>query len=129
MVPSTRVASARVPIARCAARSRAEDQSRKDQSDGRTVRSAYGQHNRTLNHPLLVRKSELFLQRAEPARMMSNVRSRRHTVISVSAREASPRRKIRHHLRTLGFHKSDQGGLEIAGIDKELIRTMQSSQR
>ncbi len=56
--------------------------------------------------------------------------SRQPSVISVDAPgEASLKRKIRRHLHTLGFHKSDQGALEISGSDKYLIRAMHSSQR
>ena len=50
-------------------------------------------------------------------------------VISVASREASLRRKIRRHLRTLGFSKSNQGLLEIHGIDKDIIRALHRSQR
>ena len=57
------------------------------------------------------------------------MKSRQHTVIGVDAREASLKRKVRNHLRTLGFRKSDQGTLEIAGSDKDLIRATHSSQR
>ena len=56
--------------------------------------------------------------------------SRQPSVIRVPApREASLKRKIRHHLHILGFHKSDQGALEISSNDKDLIRAMHSSQR
>lgn len=57
------------------------------------------------------------------------MKSKQHTSIQLDAREASLKRKIRRHLRTLGFRKSDQGALEIAGSDKDLIRAMHSSQR
>ena len=54
---------------------------------------------------------------------------KQHSIVPLAARKASLRRKIRRHLHTLGFHKSDQGALEIAGSDKDLIRAMHSSQR
>ena len=57
------------------------------------------------------------------------MKSKQHTVIGVDAREASLKRKIRNHLRTLGFRKSDQGTLEIADRDKGLIRATHSMQR
>jgi len=60
---------------------------------------------------------------------MRKTKSGQHVVIPVAPRKASLKRKIRHHLHTLGFHKSDQGALEIAGSDKDLIRAMHSSQR
>ena len=50
-------------------------------------------------------------------------------IISLDARKTSLRRKVRRHLRTLGFRKSDQGALEIAGSDKDVIRAIHSSQR
>ena len=58
-----------------------------------------------------------------------NVKIRQHTVIQAPTREASLKRKIRRHLRTLGFRKSGQGTLEIAGSDKDLIRAVHGSQR
>ena len=51
------------------------------------------------------------------------------SVIPVDAREASLRKKIRRHLRELGFHKADDGVLEIDGEGKEVIRTLHRSQR
>ena len=58
-----------------------------------------------------------------------NVKSGQHTVIPLDSREASLKRKIRLHLYTLGFRKSDQGTLEITGRDKDAIRATHSSQR
>ena len=52
-----------------------------------------------------------------------------NAIIPVAAREASIKRKIRRHLRTLGFHKSDQGALKIGGSDKVLIRALHGTQR
>lgn len=60
---------------------------------------------------------------------MSKQNVSRSTVIPVSPREASLKKEIRCHLRTLGFRKSACGALEIAGIDKEVIRATHSSQR
>ena len=50
-------------------------------------------------------------------------------VISVASREASLTRKIRKHIRTLGFSKSYEGNLEMHGDDKDVIRALHASQR
>ena len=50
-------------------------------------------------------------------------------VVSISAREASLRRKVRRQLRALGFRKSDDGALEIDGNDKDVIRSLHGPQR
>lgn len=50
-------------------------------------------------------------------------------VISLSAREASLRRKVRRQLRSLGFHKSADGALEVDGDDKDLVRKLHAPQR
>ena len=50
-------------------------------------------------------------------------------VVSISAREASLRRKVRRQLRSLGFSKSDNGALEIDGNDKDVIRSLHGPHR
>ena len=50
-------------------------------------------------------------------------------IVPVSCREASLRRKVRHHLRTLGFTKSNEGMLEISCYTKEVIRSLHRLQR
>ena len=50
-------------------------------------------------------------------------------VVSISAREASLRRKVRRQLRLLGFGKSDDGALEIDGDDKDAVRKLHGPQR
>ena len=60
---------------------------------------------------------------------MRNMKNRRPAVIHLDVRKASLKGKIRRHLHTLGFHKSNQGTLEVVGNDKDLIRTLHSSQR
>ena len=50
-------------------------------------------------------------------------------VVSISAREASLRRKVRRQLRSLGFRKSYDGALEIDGDDKDLVRSLHGPQR
>ena len=51
------------------------------------------------------------------------------SVISIPAREASLRRKVRRHLRSLGFHKSADGTLEVDAHEKDLVRNLHSPQR
>ena len=50
-------------------------------------------------------------------------------IISISSREASLRRKIRRHLRTLGFTKTKDGVLKINSNHKEVIRSLHRVQR
>ena len=50
-------------------------------------------------------------------------------VISICAREANLKRKIRHHLHTLGFQKSADGTLRIQGSGKDVVRTLHRPQR
>ena len=54
---------------------------------------------------------------------------KRNAVITIASREASLKKKVRHHLRILGFRRSTCGALEIAGNDKDVIRATHSSQR
>ena len=49
-------------------------------------------------------------------------------VISIQAREASLRRKVRRQLRSLGFHKSADGTLKIDD-DKHRVRSLHGPQR
>lgn len=49
--------------------------------------------------------------------------------IQLSSREAILKKKIRRHLRKLGFQKSTQGSLEVKGSGKEVIRVLHGSQR
>lgn len=50
-------------------------------------------------------------------------------VISISPREASLRRKVRRHLQSLGFHRSNDGALEVRADDKDVIRNLHGPQR
>jgi hypothetical protein len=50
-------------------------------------------------------------------------------LISVSTREASLKRRLRRHLRALGFHKRDDGTLMPPGKGKDAVRTIHSAQR
>lgn len=50
-------------------------------------------------------------------------------VISVPAREAKIKKKLRQHLRDLGFQKSKDGKLQIEGDGKDVIRGLHAAQR
>lgn len=51
------------------------------------------------------------------------------SIIHVPFREASLKRKIREHLRLLGFERSEDGSLNSNGCTKHHIRMLHSSQR
>ena len=50
-------------------------------------------------------------------------------VICVSTREATLKKRLRRHLKSLGFHKTDDGGFAPPGAGKDVIRTIHSVQR
>ena len=50
-------------------------------------------------------------------------------VINVSLEEASLKRKIRRHLRQIGFQKRGDGTLSISGNGKEVVRALHGYQR
>ena len=50
-------------------------------------------------------------------------------VINVSSRKANLKRRIRRHLRKIGFHKTTEGALAIEGSGKDVIRALHESQR
>lgn len=50
-------------------------------------------------------------------------------IIKIATRQASLKRRLRRHLKKLGFHKTPEGLLEIAGSGKDVIRSLHSSQR
>jgi hypothetical protein len=50
-------------------------------------------------------------------------------VVKVAMREATLKRKLRAHLRAIGFRKTSNGSLCMEGSGKEIIRTLHSSQR
>ncbi|MED5500623.1 MAG: Druantia anti-phage system protein DruA [Pseudomonadota bacterium] len=50
-------------------------------------------------------------------------------VVAIASREANIKRKFRSHLKSLGFTKSDDGTLQIAGTGKEVVRTLHRAQR
>lgn len=51
------------------------------------------------------------------------------TIINVSPREAKLKKKVREHLQSLGFTKSDTGSLQSPGNSKDVIRALHSTQR
>lgn len=51
------------------------------------------------------------------------------TIVSVNPREAKLKRKLREHLQSLGFTKSDAGELQAPGNTKDVIRSLHSGQR
>lgn len=57
------------------------------------------------------------------------MRKNRKAVVSISAREATLKRRLRRHLTSLGFHKSDEGILTPPGTGKDAVRTIHSVQR
>ena len=60
-----------------------------------------------------------------------NVRpsKRNDTVIAISPREATLRRKVRRQLHSLGFHKSGDGALQIDRHEKGFVRSLHAPQR
>ena len=50
-------------------------------------------------------------------------------VVKIATREASLKRRLRRHLKKLGFHKNRDGVLEIASTGKDAIRALHASQR
>lgn len=50
-------------------------------------------------------------------------------IIKIDTREASLKRRLRWHLKKLGFTKGADGLLEMPGSGKEVIRSLHSSQR
>jgi hypothetical protein len=50
-------------------------------------------------------------------------------VVAIASREANLKRRLRRHLKSLGFTKSSDGSLQASGAGKEMIRTLHSAQR
>jgi hypothetical protein len=53
----------------------------------------------------------------------------RATLITVSTREASLKKRFRRHLKALGFEKDDKGALVPPGTGKDVVRTIHTAQR
>jgi hypothetical protein len=50
-------------------------------------------------------------------------------VVSISTREANLKRRLRRHLTSLGFHKTEDGVLTPPGNGKDAIRTIHNVRR
>ena len=50
-------------------------------------------------------------------------------VVSISAREATLKRRLRRHLTSLGFRKTETGGLAPPGTGKDAVRAVHNGQR
>lgn len=57
------------------------------------------------------------------------MRKNSKAIITVSTREATLKRRFRRHLKSLGFHKADDGALLPPGTGKDVIRTIHNAQR
>ena len=57
------------------------------------------------------------------------IRSMSGKVINISPSEASLKRKLRRHLKGLGFTKSNNGDLQVAGPEKDIVRSLHRAQR
>lgn len=55
--------------------------------------------------------------------------SKKKQVVSIASREANLKRKLRAHLKELGFKKSDNGFLQVSGAGKEIVRAVHRTQR
>lgn len=51
------------------------------------------------------------------------------SIAGVNPREANLKRKLREHLHTRGFTRTDEGALRAPGNDKEAIRVLHGDQR
>ncbi len=54
---------------------------------------------------------------------------KRTNVVSVSTREASLKKRMRRHLKSLGFQKAEDGSLLPPGTGKDVVRTIHGAQR
>jgi hypothetical protein len=50
-------------------------------------------------------------------------------VINIAARQATLKRRLRQHLTSLGFHKTEDGLLEAPGTGKDVVRLLHRDQR
>lgn len=57
------------------------------------------------------------------------MQKKKKPVIHISSREAVLKRKLRRHLRSIGFTKARNGELKIEGEGKEIVRTLHRVQR
>lgn len=56
-------------------------------------------------------------------------RNKKKKLIQISLRQANLKRRLRRHLAALGFHRSQDGGLEADGSSKDVIRALHNAQR
>lgn len=52
-----------------------------------------------------------------------------NVVVRISAREATLKRRLRRHVTSLGFHKTEDGMLALPGTGKDVVRTIHNVQR
>lgn len=52
-----------------------------------------------------------------------------HSIINIASREANLKRKLRRHLRSIGFTKTESGELTIQGEGKDIVRALHRVQR
>lgn len=57
------------------------------------------------------------------------MREKSKSVVHVASREANLKRKLRRHLRSIGFSKARNGELRFEGEGKEIVRTLHRVQR
>jgi hypothetical protein len=56
-------------------------------------------------------------------------KKKKKTLVSVSARDANLKRRLRRHLKSIGFSKGPEGGLVVNGEGKDVIRALHRAQR
>jgi Druantia protein DruA len=59
----------------------------------------------------------------------SGMRGKKKKAVTISAREANLKRRLRRHLALVGFRKGPDGSLEVSGSGKEVIRSLHHAQR
>src|SRR5262249_4927475 len=57
------------------------------------------------------------------------MKRKRKNVVTVSMREVSLKRRLRRHLKDLGFERDQDGALVPPGTGKDVVRTIHSPQR
>ena len=50
-------------------------------------------------------------------------------IIPLASRKANLKKKLRKHLHSLGFKKSESGLFQVDGSSKDIIRTLHAAQR
>jgi Druantia protein DruA len=57
------------------------------------------------------------------------MKRKKKKTVRISARQANLKRRLRRHLSSVGFKKGPDGGLEISGTGKDMIRSLHHAQR